>query len=601
MSLKFRKCIFLLTLIVSLGLICQIAVGNRLDTINLQLKWKHQFQFAGNYAAKELGYYSDQGLYVNIIEAKDNTDVISSVIDGKADVGIATSDIIIARNNGVPLVVIANIFQHSPYVFITLSNDEGDNIHDLSGKSIMLENHAEELLAYLKTEQIDIDEITFLPHSYAPDELIAGDVFAISAYLTDEPFRLLEQNIDYNTYNPRSSGIDFYGDLLFTTEKTILEKPDVIQRFIAATAEGWEYALNNQEELISLIYNKYSTRHSIEHLRFEAQKTERLIMPDVVEIGYINPKRWKRIGEIYSELGMLPSNFNTTGFLYTSEETPNLTRFYLIIVSILALSAIITIIALRFYRLNKKLKTESVQRQVLMDEVSSANRYRGRLLSIISHDLKGPIGTLNSFLEILISDEYKLSPEKQNDVLVKFKDALANTYEMMNMLLLWALNQKDNQSLIIQKNSVFKIIEKNLELLSTKADRKGIIFEISCNQEDSFYFDSNMISIVVRNLIDNAVKYSYENSVIRIKVDINDEELHFSIEDSGMGIENQYLTILFDFENSTLSSPGTKGEKGTGLGLVLCKEFIDKHNGKIWAESQVGQGSTFFFSIPGNQ
>ncbi len=584
--------------LILLGGISFNSIGQNLDTINLQLKWKHQFQFAGYYVAFEKGFYEDKGLYVNIIEAEENTDVIADVMEGKADIGIATSDILIARNKGLPLVVIANIFQHSPYVFLSISHDEGDNIHDLSGKSIMLENHAEELLAYLKTEQIDIDNINFIPHSYSPKELIAGVVFAISAYLTDEPFRLLEQNISYNTFNPRSSGIDFYGDLLFTTEPMVSEQTQVVNKFLKATQKGWDYALRNKEEVIRVIYQKYSQRHSLDHLRFEAEKTERLIMPEVIEIGYINPDRWNRIGEIYADLGMLPVDFSTNGFLYTNNEKPNLTKFYLIILGVLILSFVIMLIAIRFYRLNHKLSVESLERQRLMEEVSAASKFKDRLFSIISHDLKGPIGTLNEFMEILTDEDEDLSEAQQKQVLLKFKGSLSNTYEMLQTLLLWALSQKDEQQFNSQENHMLKLIEKNINLVSVKAENKNIGFEILCEEDKAFLFDADMMDIVVRNLISNSVKYSNENSTVTIQLKISTSELSFSITDKGTGIAEKDLSRLFDFEQQMNSMPGTKGEKGSGLGLVLCKEFIDKHKGRIWANSTIGKGSSFNFTIP---
>ena len=284
--------------------------SDRGDTIILQLKWKHQFQFAGYYAAIEKGYYSKAGLTVKLVEAESGNESIHSVVKGEAQYGIAASDLLLSRNADIPVVLLANIFQHSPHIFLVLNHDKLDNIHDLAGKSIMLEQHADELLAYLRAEQISTKGINFIPHTFTPDPLINGGVYAISAYSTDEPYLLKNSGIEYSIFNPRAGGIDFYGDVLFTSENEIKKYPERVKAFLDASLIGWKYALENENEIIDLIYNKYSKRHTKEHLQFEAEQMKRLIMPEVVEIGYVNPNRWQRIGEIYADLSMLPDDFS---------------------------------------------------------------------------------------------------------------------------------------------------------------------------------------------------------------------------------------------------------------------------------------------------
>lgn len=333
-----------------------------LETVTLQLKWKHQFQFAGYYAALEQGYYEEAGLDVQLLEAPDGVEPAQLVLDGKADFGIAASDLILLHAEGEPVVALAAIYQHSPLVLLSIADRGVDNIHDLAGEKVMYEAHAAELLAYLESEGISTSDLTLVPHSFDPNALILDQAAAISAYSTDEPFLLKQAGLEYMIFNPRASGIDFYGDTLFTTEAQIQDNPDQVEAFVDASLRGWDYALDHSDEIVDLIYSEYSQRHSKEHLLFEAEKTQQLILPDVVEIGYMNPGRWQRIAEIYAEMDMAPENLSLDDFLYDRSPKPDLTWFYISLLGVITVLSITTFISARFYRLNTALQIEMSER-----------------------------------------------------------------------------------------------------------------------------------------------------------------------------------------------------------------------------------------------
>lgn len=356
-----------------------------LKTVRLQLKWQHQFQFAGYYAALEQGYYRQAGLDVEILDAKDTSESTEKVLNGSADFGIAMSDLVLHRVHGDPVVALATIYQHSPLIFLSPHSVEINSIHDLVGKRVTLETHAEELIAYLEAEGIHTEQLEILPHTFNIAQLISGSVDAISAYSTDEPYALVEQGIGYNVFSPRSVGIDFYGDTLFSTEEYIKNNPATVSAFVEASLKGWEYALSHQEEIVDLILNSYSKRHSREHLLFEAKATERLIYPEVVEIGYMNPGRWEHIARIYAEQGELPETFSLEGFLYDKNPQPDLSRFYLSLFAICAVLLIVILIAARFLTLNKALVRQIGQRQ----EAESQLQEKERTLSVLMNNLPG--------------------------------------------------------------------------------------------------------------------------------------------------------------------------------------------------------------------
>lgn len=358
----------------------QAVTSSPLTPIRLQLKWKHQFQFAGYYAAKAKGYYKKAGLDVTFLEAPEDIEPAQLVLQGKAEFGISNSDLLLLRAKGNPVVALAAIYQHSPLILLALQKSGIDNIHQLAGKRIMLEPHATELIAYLKKEGISLDELTQISHTFNISALLDGKTDAMSAYSTDEPFALQKAGIPYLEFNPRAGGIDFYGDTLFTTEKMIQEHPREVREFLNASLLGWQYALKHPEEIVELILRDYSQRHSRDHLLFEARESRQLIMPDVVEIGYMNPGRWQAIAEIYQELGMLPSQVDLAAFLYERYPQPPWRWLYTVMLGIASLFLILSLAALRFYRLQRSFKKEIQERKLVERELREAEQ-RFRVLA----------------------------------------------------------------------------------------------------------------------------------------------------------------------------------------------------------------------------
>lgn len=344
-----------------------------LDDVTLQLKWKHQFQFAGYYAALEKGFYRQAGLNVKIIEAKAGEDITNKVIRGEADFGIAMSDLIQSRAQGHPVVALATIYQHSPLIILAAKNSGIENIHDFKGKKIALEPHSAQLLAYFESEGLPAHKLIIYPHDYSISKLISGEVDAISAYSTDEPFMLLEKGIEYSTFSPRAAGIDFYGDTLFTSERQISEHPERVSAFLEASLKGWEYALDNSEEVIDLILSKYTKRHSRQHLLFEAAMSKKLIMSNVVELGYMNPGRWLHTVNIFKKLKQIPETFSLNGFIYDRNPKRDLRWLYLSLFSAIVIGGLFFLISGRFYKLNKLLKLEIEKRQKNINQLKEAN------------------------------------------------------------------------------------------------------------------------------------------------------------------------------------------------------------------------------------
>jgi len=335
------------------------------DAVTLQLKWSHAFQFAGYYAAKAKGYYGEAGLDVSILPALPGDDVLKAVTSGKAQYGVGTSSLLLARNAGKPVVALAAIFQHSPLVLISRQDSGTQGIHDLLGKRVMIEPHSDELLAYLKQEGIPFDGFTHLEHSFSPQDLIAGKVDAISAYATNEPYFLNRAGFAYHTYTPRSVGIDFYGDNLFTSADELKHHPARVEAFRKASLRGWQYAMEHPEEIADLIVEKYAPEQPRDFFLFEAKRMAALLRTDLIEIGYMNPGRWRHIAETYADLGLLPRNFSLDGFLYVPETERDLRWLYAMLVLLLVGSAILFYIQRNNRRLSEALAASREAHELL--------------------------------------------------------------------------------------------------------------------------------------------------------------------------------------------------------------------------------------------
>ena len=293
-----------------------IAPAWALEHVVLQLNWKHQFQFAGYYAAVEKGYFREAGFDVSLRELPSGSNPLEIVLDGEADFGVAASELAWHRAQGKPVVALAAIVQHSPLILL-VNRRKISNVDSLEGSRIMLAPHETELFAYLRREEIR--QFTTVPNTFDTRDLIEGRIDAMSGYATDEPFLLRKAGFPYLIFNPAAVGINFYGDTLFTSERRIQASPERVRAFRQAVVRGWAYALANQEEIADLILARYSKRHEREHLLFEANELRRLMQPDLVEIGQQSASRWQQIAETYAELGMLPAKPIIDGLIFEAE------------------------------------------------------------------------------------------------------------------------------------------------------------------------------------------------------------------------------------------------------------------------------------------
>ena len=231
-------------------------------------------------------------------------------------------------------------------------------------------------------------------------------------------------------------------------------------------------------------------------------------------------------------------------------------------------------------------------------ELSEANATKNVFFSIIAHDLKGPVGNISQLLKLLKDNFSDISNDEKLDYINILMGLSSKTNNLLDDLLLWARIQMNTLEFDIEKISLKDLTENTLFLLEEKAKEKNI--KIISNVGDiELEINKSSIKTVIRNLLSNALKFSYQDSKIEINSNVieNNKFVEISVKDNGIGIPKEYIDKLFKI-GSTFSTYGTDKEKGTGLGLILCKELIEKNGGSIRADSEKDKGSTFYFTIP---
>jgi len=344
------------------------------ERVVLQLAWKHQFQFAGYYAALHKGYYRQAGLDVVINEGGEGRFAREKVFSGRAQYGVAGAELILYRADGEPAVVLAPVFQHSPSILLTRRDSGISNLQDLIGKRVMLlpgKKDADILAAFLN-EGVSIDSIQRIDQSYNLEDLIEGRTDAVSAYITNEPWHLQQTGIEPKIISPQTYGVDFYSDCLFTTEHEIEKHSKRVKYFLEASLQGWEYAMSHTDEIIDLILTNYDLKKNREHLHYEAKAIRKIMLPELVQIGHTNPGRWRHIADTYAKLGMLDCDFALEGFLYDSHARDDHRWLKRILGFAIAISLLVSAVAFVLLCFNRKLSSEVKERKRIEEELRAS-------------------------------------------------------------------------------------------------------------------------------------------------------------------------------------------------------------------------------------
>ena len=314
------KFILLLFLLVSSLLFGQQS-DPKLEKITLQLHWKYQFEFAGFIAAKEKGFYKDAGFDVTLREYKNGEDIVQEVLDGRADYGVYNSSIFIKYLEGDPIVLVASFFKRSALVLVTKPTIKTPK--DLLGKKIMAsakEDFRLNFEPYLEAYGVKIADLHLLPHTFDVKSFVAGEVDAMTAFVSDQPYKLDKLGVAYNILDPSKENLFVLQEELFTSQKRASADPKGVEAFKKATIKGWKYALHHKQELITIIHQKYNPTIPLDVLASEADAIERLILPSAYAIGSIDRNFLVKQIQLFQKEYHIGENKDLDGFIFAPPE-----------------------------------------------------------------------------------------------------------------------------------------------------------------------------------------------------------------------------------------------------------------------------------------
>ena len=246
---------------------------------------------------------------------------------------------------------------------------------------------------------------------------------------------------------------------------------------------------------------------------------------------------------------------------------------------------------------NKQLEKANLKLQNSEKHLKELNSTKDKFFSIIGHDLRNPLNALLGFSELISGNSRDYTSEEIQRYSKIINEAAKNIHLLIENLLEWSQSQSGNIDYNPERTDLMPMVTEIFKVFEIHADKKGVNMVSEIPEDVSVYADRNLLSTILRNLINNAVKFTPNGGQVRIFCEQSKSEITIFVEDTGIGMSETQMDNLFRLD-SNITMPGTSEEKGTGLGLILCKEFVDMHKGKIWASSKPKEGSTFSFTLP---
>jgi NitT/TauT family transport system substrate-binding protein len=276
------------------------------EAVTVRLKWLNQAQFAGFYTAQDKGFYKDAGLAVNIQPGGPDFPAVQMVTGGSEQFGVTGADqVLIARSKGVPVVALAVIYRRNPFVLFSLAKSGIKTPADYVGKKVGVKLGGNEELIYravLAKAEIDKSKLTEIPVKFDITPLLTGTVDVWPGYLINEVLAAKEKGFDVNIVYPSDAGIELYADTLFTTEKMLHDKPDVVRNFVAATIKGWNAAIAAPDEAAKITI-KYGDKLTYDHELAMMKASVPLLKPDSQPVGFMDEAGWISAQKLLLEAG----------------------------------------------------------------------------------------------------------------------------------------------------------------------------------------------------------------------------------------------------------------------------------------------------------
>ncbi|MDD2699059.1 MAG: ABC transporter substrate-binding protein [Arcobacteraceae bacterium] len=491
-----------------------------LEKVSLQLNWKYQFEFAGFIMAKEMGYYKEANLDVEIKEYQNGVNITKDVLDNKVNFGLKNNALTIENKKIIPNILLATYFQTSP--FIIVAQKEIKNPAQLRGKKVMIEQ--EEIVSgpidlLLENYNINTNNTIFLPHSFDVEAFINKDIDAMSAFTSNELYFLDKLGITYTVLNPANYGFYTNAVNLFTSPKEYNNHKVRCDNFVKATNRGWEYALSHTKETIQILQTKYSVSKSKEALFYEANVTKKLMMTNIYKIGELTPeltirlyKQLKASNSIQTDENMEDMTKKIYAMFTKSEKVID----YLFLAQ---LFIFFTFISLGLFYKQSILKKLNQELTFLKENLQKEVDYKNILLKELHHRVKNNLQIILSILSINSNKEViknqinaiKLAHEKLT------YNGVDNSVDLPNYL----------ADLGYEVTLALKI---EIEILG---NAKKVDIDTAIN-----------IGIIINELISNSIKYALDHNPtpsITITIETINEKTQIIYCDNGKNYLNKNL------------------------------------------------------------
>ncbi len=477
------------------------------------------------------------------------------------------------------------IFENAPVMI---------NSYDKTGKSQLWNKECERRLGYTKEEILAYHDPLSLLY---PDTSIRDQVMA-DIFEADGVFR--EYNV---TGKDGTNLIQLWANFRLPGSVIICVGHDITERKLTEETlrESQQYTRNIIESSLDMIIAVDKERRIVEFNRAAEEtfgyRKEELVGKNI-SILYAEQDEFFEIHQVMlTEKQFIQEVFNTrkngevfpclvsASILYDTQNEP---------IGYMGISRDIT----ELKHAQAKLLAAHEELKEKNEELRQLNASKDKFFSIISHDLKNSFGTLLGFAELITENIEYYSKDKTKTFVSRIHSSAENLYALLENLLTWSRIQRGVMACLPELRELSVIVNRNINLFAPEAERKQIVLQSSIQEKTFVYADYSMVDTVIRNLISNALKFTSGGGSVSItSADHDDLYREISVSDTGIGIPEEVLPKLLRIDTH-YTHTGTAGEKGTGLGLILCKELVEQNGGSLWVKSVVGKGTTFTFTLP---
>ena len=421
---------------------------------------------------------------------------------------------------------------------------------------------------------------------------------ALEAY--EKSIALSEQDNQFeslmNTYN-NIAWVYFHQGDINQAQKTVFKALEY------ANLDGVDLFLAESHDILSQIYYKKGEyKKGFEHLNKLRLMNDSLYKSSSTK-EYMEMQVRFETERKEKEIELLKKNEEIKNLEIQRQK--NLNLFWILLFIVFVIFGVTTILNLRSkHRVNqlltqKNLLLEETNKKLIDSEkhLKELNITKDRFFSLIAHDLKNPFNALMGFSDLLYNNFEDYSQEESRELIKIIYDSSQNLYKLLDNLLQWSKAQLGSVMYNPELFPLHTIVSEEMDMLKPIADNKGVKLTSRIEEFLIVWADKNLVAVIIRNLASNAIKFSNQDDKVLITAIEYDNYVEISVSDTGIGIDKEDREKLFRLDTS-FTSKGTADEKGTGLGLILCKEFVEKNGGKIWVESNQEGGSTFKFTLP---